>query len=149
MNDFGTWCKSNKLTINTKKSNFVVYGTNQRLSKLGQCNLALQDDQLIRSHSYKYLGVHLDSRLNYNTHIDNCCKIVSHKLFLLSKIRYFITESTSTRIYKSMVAPLIDYGDVIYSGASELKIQSLQKLQNRGLRVCLNNPRYTSRIQLH
>ena len=91
----------------------------------------------------------LDSRLNYNAHIDNCSKIVSHKLYLLSKIRHYITENTSIRIYKTMIAPLIDYGDVIYSGTSDLKLQGLQKLQNRGLRVCLNNQGYTSRIQLH
>ena len=147
--DFGTWCKSNKLTINTKKSNFVIYGTNQKINRIGNCKLSLQNDQLTRSQSYKYLGVFLDSRLNFNTHIDNCSKIVSHKLYILSKIRHFITENTSTRIYKSMIALLIDYGDIIYAGASDLRLQGLQKLQNRGLRICLNNQRYTLRIQLH
>ena len=48
-----------------------------------------------------------------------------------------------------MIAPLIDYGDTMYSGTSDKNLSRLQKLQNRGLRICLKNQEYVSRIQLH
>ena len=149
LNSFGTWCEGNKLTINTKKSNYVVYGTRQKVSKIRHCVLSLQNDVLYRTPSYKYLGVYIDSLLNFNSHIDNCCKIVSHKLYLLSKIRQFITQETCVRIYKSMVVPLFDYGDIIYSGTNDKNLFRLQKLQNRGLRICINTQEYMSRVQLH
>ena len=149
LNNYGSWCKANKLTINTKKSNYVIYGTNQKTSRIRQCDLSLCDETLIRTHNYKYLGVYLDSHLNFNVHIDNCCKIVSHKFYLLSKIRRNITQSTCARVFKSMIAPLMDYVDIIYSGSSDLKLSRIQKLQNRGLRICFDGPGYMSRVQLH
>ena len=86
LNGYWSWCNANKLTINTKKTNYVIYGTNQRVSKIRHSSLSLQNDLLQRTPSYKYLGVHIDSHLSFNTHVDNCCKIVSHKLYLLSKV---------------------------------------------------------------
>ena len=149
LNSFGTWCDANKLTINTKKTNYVIFGTRYRLSKVRHCMLKLQNDVLNKTTSYKYLGVHIDSHLNFNTHIDKCCKIVSHKLYLLSKLRHNITENTCIRIYKSMIIPLLEYGDTIYAGTSQRNLSRLQKLQNRALRICLNAQGYLSRIQLH
>ena len=149
LNSFGSWCKANKLTINTKKSNYVIYGTKQKLSRIRYTAPNLQGDILQRTPSYKYLGVHIDSHLNFNVHIDNCCKIVSHKLYLLSKIRHCINEDACICIYKTMIVPLFDYGDVIYSGSSDKNLSRLQKLQNRGLRICLDVREHISRIQLH
>ena len=149
LDNFGSWCSSNKLTINTKKSNYVIYGTNQRVSRIRDCILSIQNDILVRTRSYKYLGVHIDSHMNFNTHIDNCCKIVSHKLYLLSKVRHCITEDACVKLYKTMIAPLIDYGDTIYTGTSDNKLYNLQKLQNRRLRICLNRQEHVSRMQLH
>ena len=99
--------------------------------------------------SYKYLGVHIDAHLNFNTHVENCCKIVSHKLYIISKVRNNITDGTCLRIYKTMILPLLDYGDVIYSGTSQKNLDRLQKIQNRALRICMNVQCYMSRIQLH
>ena len=149
LNGFGSWCRANKLSINTKKSNYVIYGTKQKSARIRHCLLTLQNDQLLKTPSYKYLGVLIDSHLNFNAHVENCCKIVSHKLYLLSKIRRYITEEACTQIFKTMIVPLLDYGDVVYSGSSDKNLSKLQKLQNRGLRICLNVREHVSRIQLH
>ena len=58
---YGTWCKGNKLTVNTKKSNFVAYGTKSKTSKLHNVDLMLNGDKLIIVPYYKYLGVFLDT----------------------------------------------------------------------------------------
>ena len=67
----------------------------------------------------------------------------------MSKIRKYINEQTAIRIYQSMVAPLIDYGDIIYAGSTTKNLDKLQSLQNRGLRLCINENQYFSTDQLH
>ena len=146
---FDKWCKGNRLTVNTKKSNFVIYGTKSRVSKIHNVELELNGDKLVRVPFYKYLGVFLDTTLNFNKHIDVSKKLICHKLYLLSKIRKHITEATATRIFQSMITPLIDYGDIIYSGTSANNLDKLQSLQNRGLRVCTNENNYLSADLLH
>ena len=149
LNSFGTWCKGNKLTINTKKSNVVTFGTRNRISKIRNLSLYVNNEKLLRVPFYKYLGVYLDTSLNFNKHIDNSRKIISHKLYLLSCIRRYINEYTATCIYKSMIAPVMDYGDIIYAGTSCENLDKLQKLQNRGLRICINESHYIPVILLH
>ena len=48
-----------------------------------------------------------------------------------------------------MIAPIMDYGDIIYAGTSSLNLDKLQKLQNRGLRICTNEHFYIPVILLH
>ena len=108
-------------------------------------SLSLNEDKIVRVPFYKYLGVFVDSNLTFNKHIDVSKKLICHKLYLLSKIRKYINETTATRIFQSMIAPLIDYGDIVYAGTSIKNLDKLQSLQNRGLRICtIRNHQLTS-----
>ena len=146
---FGTWCKGNKLTINSKKSNFVTFGTKCRITKIHNLTISLNEEKLAKVPTYKYLGVYLDSTLNFNKHIDNNRKIFSHKLYLLSRICRYINEYTAICIYKTMIAPIMDYGDIIYAGTNVENLDKLQRLQNRGLRICTNENHFIPVILLH
>ena len=42
-----------------------------------------------------------------------------------------------------MIAPLIDYGNIIYAGTSITNLDKLQSLQNRGLQICTNENQYS------
>ena len=96
---------------------------------------------------YKYLGFILDDQLNFNKHIAEISKLVSHKLYLLSKIRKYITQKACVIIFKSMVLSLIEYGDIIYQGTSCKNLDKLDKLFYRGLRICDNsNIRITKNV---
>ena len=149
LDTFNIWCKGNKLTINTKKSNIVTFGTKHKLSKIREVRILLNNELLSRVPFYKYLGVYLDSTLNFNRHIDNCRKIISHKLYMLSRIRRYIVDYTAICVYKTMIAPIMDYGDIIYAGSNLNNLDKLQKLQNRGLRICTNENFYIPVILLH
>ena len=48
-----------------------------------------------------------------------------------------------------MVAPIMDYGDIIYAGSNLNNLDKLQKLENRGLRICANENFYIPVILLH
>ena len=45
---YSEWCRGNKLTVNTKKSNFVIYGTKSKVSKTGNLVLSLNEASLLR-----------------------------------------------------------------------------------------------------
>ena len=83
--------------------------------KFRKNNLAFLDEPITQGLRIGWL----DSNSNYKQHIHLCSKIVSHKIYLLSKIRRFITEDTAIFIFKPMIAPIIDYGDIICMGGSK------------------------------
>ena len=146
---FAIWCRKNALTINVKKTKYVIYGTSNSLKRIRPLQLKMNGVQLMREQVYKYLGVYLDSTLNFNKHIDYVNKIITHKIFILSKIRRFIDKNTALHIFKSMIVPIIDYGNIIYAGGTETKLVKLKRSQNRGLRICLDVNGYISTVALH
>ena len=121
-----------------KKTKYVLYGTSKKLKHVRNMNLLLNNEYLQHTFYYKYLGVFLDSVLNFNKHIDYVNKITSHKIFLLSKIRKCIDQHSALYIYKSMISPFFYFGDIVYEGGNKNRLDKLKRTQNRGLRICLN-----------
>ena len=56
---------------------------------------------------------------------------------------------TAITIYKTMILPIIGYGDILYDGSNQNLLKDFQTAQNRILRICTNLARQTSTHQLH
>ena len=69
--------------------------------------------------------------LNYNKHLIISLKLISHKAYLLNKIRMYIDTKAAVTIYKTMILPFLEYGDAFYDGANQKLINGLQTTQNR------------------
>ena len=74
---------------------------------------------------------------------------VTHKLSILTKIRKYIDVHTSLILYKSMILPHFDYGDIIYAASSQENLNELQILQNKCLRLCTKSAFDININQLH
>ena len=144
------WCSMNKLTINCKKTKYCIYGMRSKIkkSKSEDTLLSLNNTILSRVCSYKYLGFILDDHLNFNKHITELCNTITHKLYLLSKIRRYLTTEACITIFKTMILSIMEYGDIIYTGATDGNLQKIDKLFYRGLRICLNYNYKAEREQL-
>ena len=44
-----------------------------------------------------------------------------------------------TKIYKSMILPYLDYGDIFYMNSMTKQVKKLQILQNKALKICYND----------
>ena len=126
LNNLSNWCERNKLTINSKKNKYCIYGMRSNVKKSKTINtvLSLNNNILDRVCSYKYLGFIIDDHLTFNKHISEMCKTVSHKLYLLAKVRRYLTVEASINVFKTMILSILEYGDIIFSGTSS---QNLNK----------------------
>ena len=70
---------------------------------------SLSETVLEKVCSYKYLGFILDDQLNFNKHVKEMIKLITHKLYLLSRIRKYITKQASVTIFKTMILSIIEY----------------------------------------
>ena len=57
---------------------------------------------------------------------------VSHKLYLLTKIRSYLTTKACTLMFKTIVLCFIEYRDIFYTGTSK---GNLYKIVPRGLNL--------------
>ena len=149
LNHFTGWCYENKLTLNASKTKQMVFGTRYMVKKAKNITMMIGATPLQTVPTYKYLGITLDSTLTLNYHVRSVISMVSYKAILLGKIRKFLTPEVALLIYKSMILPYFDYGDVIYNSTNQDGLDKLQRLQNKCLKICKGyNSRYDT-VDLH
>ena len=51
----------------------------------------------------------------FRPHVHEAIRKASHRLYQLCKIRRYINTSSAVSIYKSMILPYMEYGDVFMS----------------------------------
>ena len=56
----------------------------------------------------------LDSKLSFKEHVQNVVNKVSKTLGLLRKLQKILPRPPLITIYKSLIRPHLDYGDIIY-----------------------------------
>ena len=132
LNILSSWCDLNKLTINVKKTkSMIIKPCKERVN----LNLFLHDEKLDVVNSFEYLGIHIDNCLTMNNHVDSIHKKCITKLGMLYKIRGFISQDTSLLIYKTMIRPYMDYGDFVVDSAHVSKVDKLDRIQERIVRL--------------
>ena len=131
------WCEMNKLTINVDKTKSMYFGSKNNTKKLDyDMNISLNGKDLQHVDHYKYLGVILDRNLNFRLHIESILKILKYKIYVLAKLRPYLTVYASLSIYKTTILPYIDYGDIFYHAANKNLLQKLQDRQEKALKIC-------------
>lgn len=98
---------------------------------------------------YKYLGIILDESLTFLKHIDYIANIIKRKVYLLRKIRSYISTSIAVILYKASILSYFDIGDIFYNSANINSLTKLQTLQNRALRCIYYNNSNLSTNELH
>ena len=132
-----SWCKRNKLSLNIKKTKCMLFGSRVRLKHTRCPKLSINNIDIDFVHQYKYLGVMLDSHLTFTKHLNNIIKITAYKINLLAKVRQYLTETASLTIYKTMILPYFDYGDILFINSPKKLLNKLSQLQKRAVKICL------------
>ena len=133
------WFTANKLTLNLKKSNFVIFSHYRK--KVSAVNIKIFDNSqnkfisLERKKYVKYLGLLIDENLSWKPHIDFICNKVSKIVGLLAKLRHFIPLHTLKTLYRSLIQPYIVYGLSAWGQACKTHLNKILVLQKRALRI--------------
>ena len=135
LRDVHRWCSENKLTLNTKKTEYVIFGSKIRKAQAPQIELKIGDAVLKEVESYKYLGTVLDATLTIAPQLDKLNRTLAPKLASFRKMRYCMSQETAAYIYKATILPIFDYNDVIYHLLNSQQETKLQRIQNRALRI--------------
>ena len=132
------WFIANKLTINTKKTNFVIFHSSRRMIVpiniqifYYKTNKFLPLDQ---KNYVKYVGVLLDSKLSWKPHIDYISGKISRMAGIFSRLRHFIPKRTLIKMYNSILQPILTYGIASWGQACKTLTNKLLILQKRVIR---------------
>ena len=99
--------------------------------------IKINDKTVLGSDSLKLLGVHLDSDVSFNTHVEKMAAKMRSKTWALSKLRKRgLDEQKLVRAYKCLIRPTVEYAAPVWhslitaSQAASLERQQSQALKN-------------------
>lgn len=134
------WLNMNKLFINCTKSKVMQLGVGGE----GLSPIYLNGVNLEYVDSFKYLGVVVDSKLNFKSHHSELLKNVNRKVQYFGRACNNLNMNTRIKVYRTIISPSFSYcPTILYFGTQE-NIDKLQLLQNRCMRFILKCDRYTS-----
>ena len=143
------WLNLNKLTLNTRKTNFMIFGTKTRLEQEGDMSIYINGDVIEKVSVFKYLGVMLDECLSFEHHVDYIHNKASKKMGAIHKVHECVDQETALRLYKSLLLLHFDYFNTVYMTANKISLNRLQLLQNNACRTMLLSTREAHIHEMH
>ena len=98
----------------------------------------------------KHLGVYLDEKLNFNTHITEKIGKASKGIGVIKKLFKSLPRNALLTIYKSFVRPHLGYGDIVYDQPNNESFTSkLEQVQYNAALVITGAIKCTSHSKLY
>ncbi|CAF1527231.1 unnamed protein product [Adineta ricciae] len=152
INEFESWCKSWKLKLQPTKTELIHFSLHPRKKYKNPVIVKVENTTIKPLDSTRYLGVIIDKRLKWRTHLDHIEAKIAPRIGLLRYLSIAAQEpnnKTMINIYKSIVRTVIIYGYPILLTADQKIWDRLQIMQNKALRAAFGLPIYTSVKYIH
>ena len=76
--------------------------------------------------------MYLDTKLNFQEHLNNVLSKVNKTIGLLRKLEAFLTRQSLVTVYEAFIRLHLDYGDIIYDQTyNESFHQKIESVQQR------------------
>ena len=132
-----TWFKSNKLSLNLKKTKCVIFcAKNKKYNKT--IDIIIDDKQIEQVSSIIFLGVHIHEHLDWKPHINSVSLKMSKSIGLINKITSLISATARWLLYCTLVLPYIQYFNIIWAKTYSTNLEKIFKLQKRMIRIIAN-----------
>jgi len=95
--------------------------------------LLINNKSLTQENSIRYLGIYIDSNLNWKSHINYITKKIKHSIGSLSKLRYYLNSKTLLDLYYALVYPFLTYCLIAWGNTYQTSLQPLCVLQKNPL----------------
>lgn len=141
INKIETWSNNWGIKINEEKSAHITFTLKKRTCS----KVKINGHTIPQVDSVKYLGMHLDKKLNWKQHINKKKEQVKQKFkslyWLLNKKSKLSLES-KILIYKSILKPIWLYGIQLWGTTKKSNRQIIERVQTKIIRAILGAPRY-------
>jgi len=129
-----SWTRNNRLSLNTDKSNALLI-SNRNTDIQTPYLITIGESPLWYVESVKFLGVHLDRKLNFGQHVRYISSKLSKTVGIFYRIREFVPESVLVSLYYSLFYPYLIYCVLVWGNTNESLINMIITLQKRVLRL--------------
>ena len=128
------WLSANRLSLNVGKSK-LLYFTNNDRGILKDIDIRINNQILAEVSNAKYLGVYIDNKLQWDTHINNIKLRLSKGVSILAKIRHYVPSSVLRSLYFTFINSHIDYNLLNWGTAPTANFDKISSKARKAIRI--------------
>ncbi len=98
------WLKVNKLSLNIKKSKYMIFHTNKK--KVQRLTLKIDNVNNEQVAEFNFLGLILDEHLTWKYHVNKISNKISQCMGILNRLKHFLPIQTKVLIYLQVLSHL-------------------------------------------
>jgi len=130
------WFNANKLSLNSAKSEFIVFGPKNLVIDLDLLKVKVEENFLSKIEHVKFLGIHINEHLDWSMHFNTLISKISKGIYLLNSVKKFLPSHALCKLYYSMIYSYMNYGMLIWgSNLKQAQKNRLFKLQKKCVRI--------------
>ena len=122
------------MVLNSKKCHFMCIGKdreNETFTFKDVCYKSSKEEVI--------LGITIDNKLSFGSHIRKMCKKSGQKLNALSRITTFLNKDKKSIIFNAMIKSKFSYCPIIWMFSSQRSNNLINKVHERSLRLITND----------
>ena len=129
------WFHENQMTLNPEKCHYMVIGGRDLLHEI-----MLSNSKIISSNEEKLLGIFLDSKLIFQSHIGSFCRKASQEINALARLKNFlILDQRNLLLLDTVIKSQFTYCPLIRMFTSRYLNNTLNNIHQRALRLINND----------
>ena len=130
ISDIRTWMRTNLPKLNDDKTEVMLIGTRQQLSKLPEVTVKIGNESIIPTDTAQNLGMYWNKTMTTTTHINRLSGQLFNTLQAINKIRHLLDIDTTKIVMQALIISRLDYCNSQYIGSKQKDLQKLQQIQN-------------------
>ena len=128
----------NRLSLNVLKTNCMIFTTKNKLGR--DVDIFVNNVRIERVYVTKFLGVQIDSKLNWKKHIEYTCKKLSKCIGIIAKTRRKLHKSSLISLYYSLAFPYFIYCNHVWGNTYKTNSESIVRVQTKLVRIITCSP---------
>ena len=129
MTIFSDWLAVNKLSLNVKKTKFMLFHTAQKKNiKNIIPQLKIGDVLIKRTEDFNFLGLIINETLSWKPHVNSVSNRISKYIGVLNRLKRYLPCAILKTIYVSLVQSKMNYALLAW-GYNCGRLKKLQKKQ--------------------
>lgn len=133
--DVASWMRSNRLQLNTAKTEVIWCTSTRRQHQIPQTPLSVGSDTVVPVRVVCDLGIYVDSDLTMRTHIAKTAASCFATLRQIRSIRRSVTRPVLQTLVVALVLTKLDYGCSTLAGLPACQLARLQSVLNAAARL--------------
>ena len=126
------WCRNNKLTIHTGKSEVMILTYKPFCGPLQPVMLGNTVSDFVTE--TKCLGIIIDNRLPWLSHIEFICRSFGQKVNLVKRLKY-LTKDTLQSIYFTSIIHTVTYCNLVWGTCSPTLLHEVEHIHARAAKI--------------